>query len=156
MLGLTKGVRASAGARQGRPYRQGIHVVVPAHDFAVLNKDDRDNPVVVVGSARLERLAVNVTLESHDPTVRWRMHHRRIAALKSDAVVVVGIERHEVRSAPHLLRPVGHAVAKLEEDVAGRGAQVNMQHRRYVPTFGCRSSAIESRLGRFLAPILFG
>src|ERR1700732_1308152 len=52
------------------------------------------------------------------------MHRQRIAALKPDAVAVAGIEGHEVRPAPYLLRPVGHVVTKLEEDVVGKRIEV--------------------------------
>src|ERR1700731_4517452 len=52
------------------------------------------------------------------------MHRQRISALKPDAVSVAGIEGHEVRPAPYLLRPAGHVVAKLEEDVVGKRIEI--------------------------------
>ena len=51
--GATRRLRTSRATSQRYPRRQRIPVVAPAHDLAVLNKSDRDEPIVV-GGAGLE------------------------------------------------------------------------------------------------------
>src|ERR1700676_3563175 len=105
--GATRLLRMSRAASQRCPRRQRIHVVAPAHDLAVLNKSDRDKPIIVDG-AGLEYLAVNLVFEGHNVTIRGRMRGQRIAALEEDAVAVPGIERHEVCATSYRLRPTRH------------------------------------------------
>jgi hypothetical protein len=81
----TRRLRTSLAASQRCPRGQRIHVVAPAHDLAVLNKSDRDKPVIV-GGAGLDYLAVDFVFEGHNVTVCGRMRSQRIAALKQDAV----------------------------------------------------------------------
>src|SRR5271163_2299973 len=103
----------SRAASQCSPCRQRIHLVAPAHDLAVLNKSDRDKPIIV-GGAGLEYLAVNLVFEGHNAAIRRRMRGQRIAALKNNTVAVPGKERHEVCPTSYRLRPTRHQVTKFE------------------------------------------
>src|ERR1700722_16402405 len=109
----TRRLRMSRATSQRCPRRQRIHVVAPAHDFAVLNKGDRDKPVIV-GGAGLEYLAVNLVFEGNNVPIRGRMRGQRIAALKQDVVAVPGIKRHEVYTTSYRFRPTRHVVTKFE------------------------------------------
>ena len=48
------------------------------NDLSVLNRDDRDEPVVVGCAARKNR-AVHFVLENHNATVLTAVHNQRVA-----------------------------------------------------------------------------
>jgi hypothetical protein len=83
---------------QRPPCGERIHVIPPAHDLAILNRGDRDKPVVI-GRIGGEYLAMHFVLEGHDTAVLGRIRDQRIAAIKPDVVTVSRIERHEARTA---------------------------------------------------------
>ena len=85
---------------QRRPCGERIHVISPAHDFAVPDRGDRDKPVVI-GRISRDYLPMHFLFEGHDTTVLGRMHDQRIASVEPDVVPVPGIERYEVVAASY-------------------------------------------------------
>src|SRR5580700_6247242 len=98
---------------QCRPCGERVHVIPPAHDFAVLNRGDRDKPVLV-GRIGGDDLPMHFVFEGHDTTVIGRMHEQRVASIESDVVPVVGIERDEVVAASYYPRVARKFVAELK------------------------------------------
>src|SRR6266481_3870568 len=105
------------------PCGERIHVISPAHDFAVLNRGDRDKPVVI-GRISGDYLPMHFVFEGHDPTVLGRMHEQRIASIESDVVPISGIERYEVVAASCYPWPARKFIEKLKYHVVGEGVKI--------------------------------
>jgi hypothetical protein len=53
------------------------------NDFSVLNRDDRDEPVIIEGTIR-KNPSVYLILEDHDATVLRAVHNKCVAGVKLD------------------------------------------------------------------------
>ena len=65
-------------------------------DLSVLNRDDRDEPIVI-GCATRKNLAVHVVLKDHDATVLTAVHNKRVAGVQLDRLAVSREVRHQRR-----------------------------------------------------------
>src|SRR4029077_21097370 len=61
------------GTIQRRPGSQRIHVVSPMDDLSLLNRDHRNEPVVI-GCAARKNLAVHFVFQNHDATIPRVVH----------------------------------------------------------------------------------
>ena len=76
------------------------------NDFSVINRDDRNEPVVVGRTAR-ENFAVHFVFEDHDATILRTMHNKRVAGVKLDRLAVTREPSHQIGSPSNRQRPTG-------------------------------------------------
>src|ERR1700732_3751298 len=88
------------------------------NDFSVLNRDDRNEPVVVGRTAR-ENFPVHFVLDDHDATILRAMHNKRVAGVKLDRLAVSREAGHQIGSSSNRQRPTGKVISELEECVFG-------------------------------------
>ena len=69
-------------------------MVPPLHNLAVLDSNDRDEPVVV-GCAGSDNLPVHIVFEDHYTSILGSMHDERVRTVQDDVVAVAGIQRHQ-------------------------------------------------------------
>src|ERR1700732_4863873 len=93
------------------------------NDFSVLNRDDRNEPVVVGRTAR-ENFAVHFVLEDHDATILRTMHTKRVAGVKLDRLAVSRKASHQIGSPSNRQRPTGKVISELEKCVFGNGVEI--------------------------------
>src|SRR5579862_9542533 len=86
------------------------------NDFPVLNRDDRNEPVVVGRTAR-ENLPVHFVFEDDDATVLRTMHNKRVARVKIDCLAVSREAIHQIGSPSNRQRPTGKVISELEKCV---------------------------------------
>jgi len=74
------------------------------NDFSVLNRDDRDESVVIGRTAR-KNPAVHFVFEDHDATILRAMHNKCVAGVKLDLIVLPYPEKLAIRLArPRIVR----------------------------------------------------
>src|SRR5580658_3107786 len=83
-------------------------------DLPVFNCDNRDEPVVIVRTAR-ENLAMHFIFEDHDATFRGAMNDQCIARMKLDRLPVSRETGHQISSTSNRHRPTGEVIAGLED-----------------------------------------
>src|SRR6266852_989199 len=93
------------------------------NDFSVLNRDDRNEPIVVGRTAR-ENFPVHFVFEDHDATILRTMHNKRVAGVKLDRLAVSGEASHQIGSSSNRQRPTGEVIAELEECVFGNRIEI--------------------------------
>src|ERR1700721_1595942 len=86
------------------------------NDFPVVNRDDRNEPVVVGRTAR-ENLPVHFGFKDHDATILCTMHNKRVASEKSDALAVPREASHQMGSPSNRRRLTGKVISELEKCV---------------------------------------
>src|SRR4029077_12234825 len=86
------------------------------NDFSVLNRDDRDESVVVGRTAR-ENFAVHFVFEDHDATILRTVHNKRVAGVKLDRFAVSREASHQIGSSSNRQRPTRKTISELEECV---------------------------------------
>src|SRR5260370_22291162 len=84
------------------------------NDFSVLNRDDRNEPVVVGRTAR-ENFPVHFVFEDHDTTILRTMHNKRVAGVKLDRLAVSREASHQIGSSPNPPPPTRQPISELEE-----------------------------------------
>src|SRR5271170_2598120 len=104
------------------------------HDLPVLNRDDRNEPVVIRRAGR-ENLSMYFVFEDHDATILCRMHDKPVAAMKPDAVAVPGEGGHEIGAALNRLRPTGKVVAGFINCILGKGVEIVFAVNQSTETF---------------------
>ena len=92
-------------------------------DLSVLNRDDRDEPIVI-GCATRKNLAVHVVLKDHDATVLTAVHNKCVAGVKLDRLAVSREARHQIGSSSNRRGPTGKVVAGLEDCVIGKRIEI--------------------------------
>src|ERR1700676_3212917 len=93
------------------------------NDFSVLNRDDRDEPVVVGRTAR-ENCPVHFVFEDHHATVLRTMHNKRVAGVKLDRLAVSREASHQVGSSSDRQRPTRKTISELEESVFANRVEI--------------------------------
>src|SRR5258708_4203118 len=93
------------------------------NDFSVLNRDDRDEPVVIGHTAR-KNLAVHFVFEDYDATILRAMHNKCVAGVKLDRLAVSGEAIYQIGSSSNRQRPTGEVIAELEECVFGNRIEI--------------------------------
>src|SRR5437879_6811089 len=86
------------------------------NDFSVLNRDDRDESVVIGRTAR-KNFAVHFVFEDHDATILRAMHNKCAAGVKLDRLAVSREDSHQIGSSSNRQRPTGKVISELEECV---------------------------------------
>jgi len=102
------------GTIQCRPGSQRVYIVSPMYDLSVLNRDDRDEPVVI-GRTTGENPSVYFVLKDHDATILSAMYNKCIAGVKFDGLAVSGEAGHQISSSLNRYRPAREVVAGLED-----------------------------------------
>src|SRR5580700_6869380 len=92
-------------------------------DLSVLNRDDRDEPVVIGCSTRKNR-AVHFVLEDHDTTILRAVHNKCVAGVKLDRLTISGETSEKIGSTSNCQRPTGELIAELEECVFGNRIEI--------------------------------
>ena len=95
---------------------QGVHIVPPSHDLAVLDRNDRDEAVVVGGTVP-DYFAVYLVFDNHDTGILRSVRNERIRAMQDDVVAIAQIERYERLTAIKSLGPSWENISKLEHRV---------------------------------------
>src|SRR5580700_419475 len=93
------------------------------NDFSVINRDDRNEPVVVVRAAR-ENFPVHFVFEDHDATILRTMHNKRVAGVKLDRLAVSREASHQICSPSNRQWPTGKVISELEECVFGNRVEI--------------------------------
>src|SRR5260370_40663437 len=93
------------------------------NDFSVLNRDDRNEPVVVGRTAR-ENFPVHFVFEDHDTTILRTMHNKRVAGVKLDRLAVSREASHQIGSYSNRQRPTPKTISELEEYVLGTPGEI--------------------------------
>src|SRR5580658_5176931 len=88
------------------------------NNFSVLNRDDRNEPVVIGPTVR-ENFAVHFVFEDHYATILRAMYNKCVAGVKLDRLAVSREASHQVGSSSNRRRPTGKAISELEECVFG-------------------------------------
>src|SRR5258707_2395603 len=88
------------------------------NDFSVLNRDDRNEPVVVGRTAR-ENFSVHFVFEDHDTTILRTMHNKRVAGVKLDCLAVSREASHQIGSASNCQRPTPKTKSEPHECAFG-------------------------------------
>src|SRR6266702_5726765 len=102
---------------------QRVHIVPPLHNLAVLDGNDRDEPVVV-GCAGSNNLTVHIVFEDHYTSILGSMHDERVRAMQEDVVTVARIKCHQCFATINLLWPSRENISKLEDRVVGDGIEI--------------------------------
>ena len=92
-------------------------------DLSVLNRDDRDEPVVI-GCATRKNRAVHFVLEDHDATVLTEVHNKCIAGVKLDRLAVSGEASHQIGASSNRRGPAGEVIARFEDRVFGKRVEI--------------------------------
>src|SRR5712691_36378 len=92
-------------------------------DLSVLNRDDRDEPVVIGCCTRKNR-AVHFVFENHDATIPGAVHHKCVAGVKLDRLAVSGEACHQIGASSYRRRPAGKGIARFEECVFGKTVEI--------------------------------
>src|SRR6516162_118694 len=103
-------------------------------DLSVLNRDDRDEPVVIRCSTRKYR-AVHFVLENHDPTIPRAMHHQCVSGVKLDCLAISGQACHQIGASPYCWRPAGKVIARFEEYVFSKGVEILLAVNKSLQAF---------------------
>src|ERR1700757_769464 len=93
------------------------------NDFSVLDRDDRNEPVVV-GRAARENCPVHFVFEDHDATILRTMHNKRVAGVKLDRFSVSREASHQIGSSSNRQRPTRETIAELEACVFGNRVEI--------------------------------
>src|SRR5260370_41936345 len=93
------------------------------NDFSVLNRDDRNEPVVVRPTAR-ENFPVHFVFEDHDATILRAMHHKCVAGVKLDGLAVSREASHQIGSSSNRQRPTRKVISELEKCVFGNRVEI--------------------------------
>src|ERR1700745_3289900 len=93
------------------------------NDFSVINRDDRNEPVVVGRTAR-ENCPVHFVFEDHDTTILRTMHNKRVARVKLDGLAVSREPSHQIGSPSNGQRPTGKVILELEKCVFGNRVEI--------------------------------
>src|SRR5260370_42173402 len=93
------------------------------NDFSVLDRDDRDESVVIGRTAR-KNLAVHFVFEDHDATVLRAVHNKCVAGEKLDRLAVSGEASDQIGSALNRQRPTGEVIAEFKECVIGNRVEI--------------------------------
>src|SRR2546429_7241820 len=87
-----------------------------SNDFSVLNRDDRDESVVIGRTAR-KNPAVHFVFEDHDATILRAMHNKCVAGVKLDRLAVSREASHQIGSSANRQRPTRQVISELAECV---------------------------------------
>ena len=93
------------------------------NDFSVLNRDDRNEPVVVGRTAR-ENFPVHFVLEDHDATILRPMHNKGVAGVTLDRLAVTREASHQIGLPSNRQRPTGKVISELEKCVFGNRVEI--------------------------------
>src|SRR6266702_7239453 len=93
------------------------------NDFSVLNRDDRDESVVIGRTAR-KNFAVHFVFEDHDATILRTMHHKCVAGVKLGRLPVSREASHQVGSPSNRQGPTGKVISELEKCVFGNRVEI--------------------------------
>src|SRR5882762_4417304 len=93
------------------------------NDFSVLNRDDRDEPVVIGRTAR-KNFAVHFVFEDHDATILRAMHNKCVAGVKLDRLAVSREASHQIVSSSNRQRPTGKVISEPQECVFGNRVEI--------------------------------
>src|SRR5580704_16079377 len=96
-------------AVQRQPWSERVHVVPPVHDLPVLDRDDRDEPVIVRRTRRHD-LAVHRVLEDDDAPVLRAVHDEPVGRFEPDVVSVAGERTHQAGATSNHHRPTREVV----------------------------------------------
>ena len=99
------------------------------NDFSVLNRDDRNEPVVVGRTAR-ENCPVHFVFEDHDATILRTVHNKRVAGVKLDRLAVSREASHQIGSSSNRQRPTRKTLSELEEGIFANRIEIMGRHRR--------------------------
>src|SRR5258708_3288313 len=102
---------------------QRVHIVSPLHNLAVLDSDDRDEPVVV-GCAGSDNPTVYLVFEDHHTSILRSMHDERVRAVQQDVLAVARIKCHQCFATINLLRISRKNISILEDCVVGDGIEI--------------------------------
>src|SRR5260370_39154279 len=83
------------------------------NDFSVLNRDDRDEPVVIGRTAR-KNFAVHFVLQDHDATILRAMHNKCVTGVKLDRLAVSREASHQIGSSSNRPGPTGKGISELQ------------------------------------------
>src|SRR5260221_14517947 len=92
-------------------------------DLSILNRDDRDEPVVI-GSASRKNRAVHFVLENHDATIHGAVHNEGVTIVKLDRFAVSGEASHQIGAPSYCRRPSGNVIAGFEEHAFGKSVEI--------------------------------
>jgi hypothetical protein len=92
-------------------------------DLSVLNRDDRDKPVVI-GCATRKNRAVHFVLENRDATIPGAVHNKCVAGVKLDRLAVSRKACHQIGASSYHQRPAGKVIARFEECVFGKRVKI--------------------------------
>src|ERR1700730_16718710 len=92
-------------------------------DLSVLDRDNRDESVVIGGTIR-QNPSVHFIFEDHDATVLRAVHNKRIARVKLDRLAVSGEASDQIGSTSNCHRPTREVIAELEECVFGNRIEI--------------------------------
>src|ERR1700694_2886349 len=95
------------------------------NDSSVLNRDNRNEPVVVGRTAR-EHCPVHFVFEDHDATILRTMHNKRAAGVKLDRLAVSREASHQIGSSSNRQRPTRKTMSELEECVFGNRVEIKV------------------------------
>ena len=86
------------------------------HDFPFLDRDDRDEPVVI-GHPGCENRAVHVVFEDHDAIILRAVHKKPIGGVKLYGFAVSRKLIHQSGSPANCPGPTGKVVAEIKKGI---------------------------------------
>jgi len=125
-LSFARGLGSIADSAWGAKRSHGgkrVHIVSPLHNLAILDGDDRDEPVVI-GCASRDHVAMHLVFDDHDTRILGSVDDERVRAVKDDIVTIARIEHHERVTTAECPRPSGENISKLEFSVVGDGIKI--------------------------------
>src|ERR1700728_4403041 len=92
-------------------------------DLAVLNRDDRDESVVI-GCTTRNNPAVHFVLKDHDTTILSTMYNECIARVKLDRLPVSGKAGDQTGASSNRYSPTREVITGLEDRVIGKRVEI--------------------------------
>jgi len=93
------------------------------HDLSVLDGNDRDEPVVVLGAGR-QNLTMDIVFDDDNARVLRSVHDELISAVEDDVVAVARIECHQGVTTTNCLGPSGEMISKFKLRVIDDGVEI--------------------------------
>ena len=92
-------------------------------DLSPLNRDSRDEPVVI-GCATRKNHAMHFVLENHNATIPRVVHNKCVARVELDRLAVSAEAGYQIGASSNYRRPTGKVIARFENRVFGKRVEI--------------------------------
>jgi hypothetical protein len=108
---------------QCRPGRQRVHVVSPTYDLSILDRDDRNEPVVIARPVG-EDASVYFVFKDDHATIPSPVNNKCIGGVKLDRFAVSREAGHQIGSSSDRRGPTRKVIAGFEDYVIGERVEI--------------------------------